>query len=190
MIKTSYLQAIIGLCCAFTVILPMTVGAADDDTSPEQEPSPELVETPNDESNHTVITSKKLTYDKEKSFALFEENVVVTDPQIKIMSSLLRVVFNANDQVVKLEAEGNVRMAQEDKVATSEKATYDMEDGKIVLQGKPVVRRGTHEISGDTITFWRNDNRMLVEPNARVKIGLENDEQGGMGFIGQTKEQK
>lgn len=178
--------------CVFAVyvatgVVQLAAAAENEPASPEKATEDQIGVVADNEKRHTVITSKKLTYDKEKSFALFEEDVVVVDRQIKIMSSLLRVVFDGEDQIVMLEAEGNVRMAQDDRVATSERARYEVDEGKIVLDGNPVVRRGGHEISGDTITFWRNDNRMLVEPNARVKIVMEG-EQNNMGFLGTARE--
>ncbi|NLB55251.1 MAG: hypothetical protein GX811_05715 [Lentisphaerae bacterium] len=136
----------------------------------------------------TVITSTRLTYDKEKGFALFDENVVVEDPQLKMKCASLKIEFDADDNVVLLEAEGDVVMAQDDKIAIGDRARYDVIEGKVSLAGNPKVRRGGHEISGDTIVFWRNDNRMLVEPNARVKIMTGDEKHGGLSFFAKPQE--
>ncbi len=118
----------------------------------------------------TVVTSERLTFDYKQKFALFEEHVVVTDPQMQLTSDKLLVVFDANNAVQSLKAEGSVTIRQADKVATSNVATYDVASGKIVLTGKPRVRRGRDLLEGEIITFWRNENRMVVYPQARLFI--------------------
>ena len=118
----------------------------------------------------TVITSDRLTFDYKQKFALFEEHVVVTDPQMQITSDKLTAIFDANNTVQSLKAEGHVNIRQADKLATANVATYDVASGKIVLAGKPRVQRGKDVLEGEVITFWRNENRMVVYPQARLLI--------------------
>ncbi len=120
--------------------------------------------------DYTVITSDKLTYDAQAFFAVFEGNVVVSDPSMKMKSERLTVRFNETNEVENILAEGRVVMSQADKRAWAAKATYDLTTGKIVLEGSPRVMRGKDLLLGDTITFWRDENRMVCEPRARLII--------------------
>ena len=118
----------------------------------------------------TIITSDKLTADYKQHFALFEGNVVVTDPQMQLTSERLTVTFDANNKIKTLKADGKVNIRQTDKLAKAETATYDIESGKVVLSGKPRVMRGKDMLEGDEITMFRNESRILVHPRARLVV--------------------
>ena len=118
----------------------------------------------------TVITADKLTADYKQHFALFEGNVVVTDPQMQLTSEKMNVTFDANSKIKAIRAEGKVNIRQTDKVAKADIATYDLDSGKIVLAGKPRVMRGKDVLEGEVITMFRNESRMLVYPRARLVV--------------------
>ena len=127
-------------------------------------------ETPAQPEDLTVITSDRLTFDYQKHFALFETNVVVVDPQIKILSDKMTVLFDEKSKAQSIKAEGNVYIVQDDKKAKAANANYEVDTGKIVLTGSPQVTRGKDILTGDTITFWRDQNKMICEPRARLVI--------------------
>ncbi|MFH0908081.1 MAG: LptA/OstA family protein [bacterium] len=129
----------------------------------------------------TVITSDKLTFDYKKHYALFENNVVVVDPQMKLMSERMTVTFNESNKVENIRAEGKVVIVQEDKTANSDLATYNVNTGEIVLTGHPTVTRGRDVLRGEKITFWRDENRMRVEKGAT--LFLQNSGKGGKGDL-------
>lgn len=123
----------------------------------------------------TVITSDRLTFDYEKHFAVFERNVMVTDPDMQLASDKLTVRFDEDGKAQTIKAEGRVTITQADKTSQSGVATYDVATGKIVLADKPRVTRGRDVLEGDVITFWRNENRMVCQPRARLVIYPEKD---------------
>ena len=47
----------------------------------------------------TVITSDRLLYDYKNAFAVFDDNVVVIDPDLKLTSDHLLVRFDENGEV-------------------------------------------------------------------------------------------
>ena len=122
-----------------------------------------------------MITSEKLTFDYKNHYATFENNVLVTDPEMRLTSDKLTVPFNETRAAKVITAEGNVHITQLDKVARSQGATYDVDSGKIVLAGKPRVTRGRDTLDGEVITFWRDDNRMTCQSRARLVIHPEKD---------------
>ncbi len=124
----------------------------------------------------TEITSVRLTFDQENRFALFEEDVVVIDPAMKLTADKLTVHFDEDHQAEWIEAEGQVVIEQEGTTAWAGKATYDVASGKVFLEDEPRIRREQDMLEGETITFWRDDNKMICEPQARLVIYPE---QGG-----------
>ncbi len=129
------------------------------------------------ETEMTVITSERLTFDYKQHYALFEQNVIVTDPNMQLAADKLTVSFDEKGKAQTIKAEGRVTITQEDKTAQSQMATYDVATGKIILTGKPRVTRGRDILEGDVITFWRNEDRMICQPAARLVIYPE---KGGM----------
>lgn len=119
----------------------------------------------------TVITAEKLTFDYKKGLAVFENNVLVSDPEMQLACDRLTILFEKETnkpQIIR--AEGRVTVTQEDKTAHAELGVYEVNTGKIVLTGKPRVMRGRDLLEGETITFWRDENRMICQPSARLVI--------------------
>lgn len=131
--------------------------------------------TPEENTNSTVITSTRLSFDQQKRQAVFDENVVVTDREVKIMADRLNVFFTEDNKVDRIEAEGRVTIVRNDLKATGEKAVYDVKEGRMQLTGNPRIQRDQNIMTGETVTLWRNTRRILCEPNARVVIASEQD---------------
>lgn len=118
----------------------------------------------------TVITSEKLTFDYKKQYALFENHVLVADPEMQLAADRLTVLFDNKGKARSIKAEGRVTIRQADKTAQAGLAVYDFETGKIVLSIKPRVTRNRDILEGEFITFWRDQNRMICQPHARLVI--------------------
>lgn len=123
----------------------------------------------------TVITSEKLTFDYNKQFAMFEKDVVVVDPRMKIYADKMTVRFSADNKAENIKAEGNVIIIQEDKRARGAVAEYDVASGLVTLSGNPMITSGKNIFTADLIKFWRDDNRMVGEPKSRLVIYPEGD---------------
>ncbi|MCS6770728.1 MAG: LptA/OstA family protein [Kiritimatiellae bacterium] len=128
---------------------------------------------PEAEDNLTVITSDRLTFDYQKQFALFDKNVVVVDPEMRLYADRLTVRFGPDNKAQEIKAEGRVHIIQADKEARAEIAIYNLIQGVIILTGKPQITRGKDVLTGEKITFWRDQNRLLVEPRARLILQSE-----------------
>lgn len=126
-------------------------------------------------SDVTVITSEKLTFDYIKQYALFEQNVVVVDPQMKIYADTMLVLFDENNKARSIKAEGNVVIVQDDKRARAAVAEYKVDVGEITLTGSPMVTSGKNILTAEVIKFWRDDNRMECKPKSRLVIYPDGD---------------
>ena len=113
-----------------------------------------------DATNRTVITSKRLSFDYQSHFAVFEENVVVTDPTVKIRADKMTVAFEADNTPKWITAVGNVHIEQADKKATCQRAIYQVKTGRLDLTGNPVMKRGQDLFKGTVITVWRDQDKM------------------------------
>ena len=121
--------------------------------------------------NATVITADKLTFDYLQKFALFANNVLVTDPRLQLSANRLTITLTEDGGVQTIKAEGKVLLTQGDKKARSDMATYDVASGKIVLAGgPPQVMQGRNILEGEVITFWRDEQRLECKPKARLVV--------------------
>ncbi len=123
----------------------------------------------------TVITSAKLTVDYNKRFALFEGDVLVVDPRMKIYADQMTVQFNEQNKADKVVAKGRVIIVQEDKRARAAEAEYHVASGEINLKGNPMVMKGKNIFTADLMQFWRDEERLVGHPQARLVIYPEGD---------------
>ena len=135
---------------------------------------------------NTVITSKHLTFDYSRYIAVFEEDVVVVDPQITIKSDKLTVRFDSTNSVKSVTAVGNVRLRQGDKTGSCEKAIYVARTGEIILLGDARLNRGSDSVIGRQITFWINEDRLTCEPGHLIIFPKEGGGRGLEELIGDS----
>jgi len=119
-----------------------------------------------------------MTFDYKRYIAVFEEDVVAIDPEVDIRSDKLTVLFNNTNSVKSVTAVGNVRMRQDNKMATCRKAVYIVETGKIVLLGEATLRRGRDSVTGDEITFWIDEDRITCIPGRLIIFPEEGERDG------------
>ena len=118
----------------------------------------------------TVVTSDRLQADYLHNVGTFEGNVLAVDPRITVRADKMTVFFgstgaatNASRSIQRLIAEGGVVITQEKRKATGERAEYTAADGKVVLTGNPQVQTTEGTVTGQKITFWREQQKMDVE---------------------------
>lgn len=154
--------------CRVAALVWLVAGSVSAQTKPAKS-------APAGDSDVTVITSDKLTFDYMKQYAFFEKNVVVVDPQMKIFADTMMVLFDSDNKAKNIKAEGNVIIVQEDKRARAAVAEYNVETGVITLTGEPMVTQDKNILTGDVIKFFRDENRVKVEPRSRLVIYPEGD---------------
>jgi len=123
------------------------------------------------------ITSKRLTYTDDQHRAQFEGAVNARGRDITITADHLDAFMlprgqatqnqstKGQGQLERMVAEGNVVIQEPKRRATGDKLVYTVDDDKLVLSGgTPSIfdaERG--KIRGDSLTFFRRDDRVLVE---------------------------
>ena len=121
----------------------------------------------------TVITSRRFTYETAKHEAVFEDKVVVRDARLALNADRLVVRFNAQEQVEQILATGTqVLVQQDERKAGGRSLQYDLTSGKMVLKDKAWVQQGPNMLRGDTITLWRDEERVQAEPNVEFTVRL------------------
>jgi lipopolysaccharide transport protein LptA len=130
----------------------------------------------------SVITAAKIEFDNKEGVILFDENVFVDDAQFLMRSDRLLVFMESTNDVNQIMAIGHVNITNANRTASCNKAVYTKKDGKIVMTGDARLKqqgKQAGDVSGDRITIWVDDERMVVEPGT-VTLPPGTFNKGGM----------
>jgi len=131
-----------------------------------------------------AITSARLTYSDAESLAHYEGGVVAKDNSFSATSNTLDAYLvprsqtsnsqplTATGKLDHMVAKGNVVVQQPGRRAEGQTLVYTASDDKFVLTGGPPsifdAERG--KITGVSLTFFRADDRVLVEGKASTPV--------------------
>ncbi len=113
---------------------------------------------PIDNTSYTVVADHKTNR------FTFNGNVVAKQEDTTLYANTLTITYDQTAKKLKeIVAVGNVKVVQLDRRATGQKATFDQDKNKVVLDGDAVVREGTNVIRGERIVFYVDEERSVVE---------------------------
>lgn len=117
------------------------------------------------------ITSDTVEANQKTSTVTFKGNVVAKQEDTTLYANTVTVFYDEKTKKLKeIVAVGNVKVVQLEKRATSQKATFDQDKNKVILDGDAVVREGANVIRGERITFYVDEERSVVEPTKGGRV--------------------
>lgn len=117
------------------------------------------------------VTSRRMEAFSAPRRVHFAEEVVAKQGNAVIYADDLTVYFAGEEQEVeRIEVEGNVRIVQEDRIATGGKGVFRRSEGIIVLTDSPRVRQGADFVEGDEITIFLNEERSVVKSEGGSQV--------------------
>jgi lipopolysaccharide export system protein LptA len=136
------------------------------------------------------ITADQLLSDTQNRSAEFSGNVKVVQGQTIITANRLILIYNrgasaekstGTDSIERIEANGNVRIEMDGRVAESDRAIYRTDDRTLVLSGEgSKVISGKDVIESSKITFYRDTGNVKMEgdKNNQVKAIIRSNQRG------------
>jgi lipopolysaccharide export system protein LptA len=128
------------------------------------------------------IASDRMEVKYEEGVILFEGHVIVKQDNGTIIGNRMNVYIdktpkkdrkkksesepaqeNMAERIDRIEIEGDVKITQDDKIATAERSVYYHTEQKIVLMGHPSVSQGKDVVKGRLITLYLSEGRSVVE---------------------------
>lgn len=109
------------------------------------------------------ITSKSMEADNKKNMVTFTGNVVVKQEDIVILSDIMKVAYEAKGGISRVEASGNVKMSQENRIATGRKLVFYNPEQKIVMTGNAKIWQGDNLISCEKVTVLLGEDKIFFE---------------------------
>jgi len=117
------------------------------------------------------ITSDTVEADQKQNRVTFKGNVVAKQEDVTLYANTLVMIYDPDTRQMKeVIAIGNVKVVQLDRRATGQKATFDQDSNKVILDGDAVVREGTNVVRGERITFYVDEERSVVEPGKGGRV--------------------
>jgi lipopolysaccharide export system protein LptA len=128
------------------------------------------------------ITADRMETNQDENTITFESHVVVQQDDVTVTSNRLKVTMLQGDKkpasvestpaerIDYIEFEGDVKVTQQDRLATANKAIFYQKDQKIMLHGRPVVTKGQDRVEGNLITIFLKEGRSVVEGSAAAPV--------------------
>ncbi len=128
------------------------------------------------------ITADRMETNQDENTIIFESHVVVQQDDVTVTSNRLKVTMLQGDKkpasvestpaerIDYIEFEGDVKVTQQDRLATAKKAIFYQKEQKIMLHGRPVVTKGQDRVEGDLITIYLKEGRSIVEGGAGAPV--------------------
>lgn len=117
------------------------------------------------------ITARTLEADNRKGTVTFKGQVVAKRDDYTMTADLMVATYEAGAREVKeITATGGVKVTQGDRVAVARKAVFYNDEQKVVLTQEAKVWQGKNEISGEVITVFLQEDRMIVEGGAEQPV--------------------
>ncbi len=128
------------------------------------------------------ITADRMESNQDENTIIFESHVVVRQDDVTVTSNRLKITMLQGDKkpasaesspaerIDYIEFEGDVKVTQQDRLATAKKAIFYQKEQKIMLHGKPVVTKGQDRVEGDLITIYLKEGRSIVEGGAGAPV--------------------
>lgn len=125
-----------------------------------------------DRSNLPItIKSNELSADNKGKTAIFTGKVVAKQGDITIFADRLTINYGEKKgDVEKIEADGNVRIIQENRTGIAAHAVYESKAGRMTLTGNPKVMQGTDTLSGESITYFIDEDRSVITGSSKKRV--------------------
>ena len=125
------------------------------------------------------VVSPEMNMDSQSLELRFAENnklewlealtdVRVENPDFKLVAQSLEVRFAEKNEIDWMEALTDVRILHEGREAYCERLIFTGETGEYVLEEEPKLVQGKSFIVGERIRLWRDTQKMVCEPSARL----------------------
>lgn len=123
----------------------------------------------------TKITADRMEYNYKEAVAIMTDNVVVDDPRFRLTSDRLFVFLDGTNSLSQLVVLGNVKVENENRRASCDKAVFTKSEGRLVMVGHARLTNigddgKESSVTGDKITIWTEDQRMEVYPRPELII--------------------
>lgn len=135
----------------------------------------------------TQIDADHMEYDLPSRTAVFTGNVHVFDDAMDMRSQKMDVTFDEQNQVRRVDARGEVRIARAAQMATAATASYDVAAGQVELAGQPALEMPQGKVAGAEKLFYDTAGQRFRTDGGRPHLKVEGqDNQRQFDLLGEV----
>jgi len=132
------------------------------------------------EAKTVCITARHADYDRRDGVIFFQDDVVVTDPEMTLHGDRLHVFVDPLNQLKRIVVTGHVAITNELKSGACDRATYVKDLHRVIMYGVPGQparlvddSKNRSVVEGSKITFWTDSEQVQVDvPTILLDGGL------------------
>ena len=116
-----------------------------------------------------IVSDTMEGFDKEK-MVVFKGSVVAKQDDLYIFTDQIETYMNEeSNEISRAYAKGSVKIVKQDRTATAKEAFFDNTKGEITLKGDVVVFQGQDKVTGNVVTYYINEDKVVVEGEPEKK---------------------
>jgi len=122
-----------------------------------------------------IVSDSMEGFDKEK-YVIFKGSVIAKQEDLFIFADVIEAYMSEDtNEIEKAYAKGNVKIVKQDRTATSNEAIFDNNKREITLKKNVVVISGQDRLTGELVTYFVNEDRVVVEgeKNKKARITVQ-----------------
>ena len=119
-----------------------------------------------------IVSDTMEGFDKEK-YVVFKGSVVARQEDLFIFYDIIEAQMNeATNEIEKAYAKGNVKIVKKERTATCNEAEFNNTKAEIMLKGNVIVYSGLDKLTGEIVTYYVDEDRVVVEGEKEKKARI------------------
>jgi len=119
-----------------------------------------------------IVSDTMEGFDKEK-YVVFKGSVVAKQEDLFIFSDNIEAHMNeTTNEIEKAYAKGNVKIVKKERTATCNEAEFNNTKAEIILKGNVIVYSGLDKLTGEVVTYYIDDDRVVVQGEKEKKARI------------------
>ncbi|MBL4806074.1 MAG: lipopolysaccharide transport periplasmic protein LptA [Rhodobacteraceae bacterium] len=120
------------------------------------------------EAQTVEVAADSLEIDQANNSAVFIGNVIIGIGDLRMAADRVEVIYATGDDTVvgaieALRATGNVVFTSGSEAAESDTATYEIENGNVLMEGNVILTQGANALSGERLRIDLNAGTAVME---------------------------
>jgi outer membrane protein assembly factor BamD len=119
-----------------------------------------------------IVSDTMEGFDKEK-YVIFKGSVIARQEDLFIFSDTIEAHMNeTTNEIEKAYAKGNVKIVKKERTATCNEAEFNNTKAEIILKGNVIVYSGLDKLTGEIVTYYVDEDRVVVEGEKEKKAHI------------------
>jgi len=119
------------------------------------------------------IVSDSMEGMEKERYVIFKGNVVARQGDLFIYCDTIEAFMDEKtNEIERAHAKGNVKIVKRERTSTCKEAIFDNKKGIITLKGDVTVFSGQDKLTGDIVTYYINEEKVVVEAERDKKAKI------------------